>query len=410
MSEGAYAKSGVDIALGNAVKSTLPELLASATRPEVLGEVGGFGGLFALDTKRFDQPVLVSSVDGVGTKLKVAFAANRHDSIGEDLVNHCVNDIAVCGAEPLFFLDYLGAGTLEPSVFEEILKGFARGCASNHCALLGGETAQMPGFYQKGEYDVSGCIVGVVDRPDILDGKDIEIGDVVLGVASNGLHTNGYSLARQAFFTTLGFDADSPTPWGEGTVADELLRTHRSYLDLIQSWLKPQRDAAGSVRTVKAFAHITGGGFQDNIPRSLPDNLGCEIQKGSWPILPVFDAIQKAESVSFEEMHHVFNMGIGLTAVVSPQVVDSLIESAKSLGREVYRIGTIVERGANDAVVFAGERSLRFRMGLALLALDFGSDAAVEKLRRRRCGERLRCPSFHVDSLLHSIVLIRFTD
>ena len=201
----AYAAAGVDIDLGNRVKNTLPQLLASTHRPEVLGKVGGFGGLFALNLRKHRQPVLVSSVDGVGTKLKIAFAMDRHDTIGEDLVNHCVNDIAVLGAEPLFFLDYLGTGTLEPHVFTDIIRGFARGCAANGCALIGGETAQMPGFYQKGEYDVSGTIVGVVDKSRMLVGqKTVKRGDVVLGIASSGLHTNGYSLARKILFETLG--------------------------------------------------------------------------------------------------------------------------------------------------------------------------------------------------------------
>src|ERR1700704_104827 len=203
MKQKAYARAGVDIDLGNRVKATLPELLASTHRPEVLGKVGGFGGLFALNTGKYKQPVLVSSVDGVGTKLKIAFAMDRHDTIGQDLVNHCVNDIAVLGAEPLFFLDYLGTGRLEPRVFTEIIKGFARGCAANHCALIGGETAQMPGFYQPGEYDVSGTIVGVVEKSRMLDGKAIRPGDVVIGLASSGLHTNGYSLARRIFFDRM---------------------------------------------------------------------------------------------------------------------------------------------------------------------------------------------------------------
>ena len=206
----AYAAAGVDIDLGNRVKNTLPQLLASTHRPEVLGKVGGFGGLFALNLRKHRQPVLVSSVDGVGTKLKIAFAMDRHDTIGEDLVNHCVNDIAVLGAEPLFFLDYLGTGTLEPHVFTDIIRGFARGCAANGCALIGGETAQMPGFYQKGEYDVSGTIVGVVDKSRMLVGqKTVKRGDVVLGIASSGLHTNGYSLARKILFETLGLKPKS---------------------------------------------------------------------------------------------------------------------------------------------------------------------------------------------------------
>src|SRR5579859_4346688 len=219
MKQKAYAKAGVDIDLGNKVKSTLPQLLASTHRPEVLGKVGGFGGLFALDCRKYRQPVLVSSVDGVGTKLKIAFAMDRHDTIGQDLVNHCVNDIAVLGAEPLFFLDYLGTGKLEPRVFTDIIKGFAKGCAENHCALIGGETAQMPGFYRPGEYDVSGTIVGVVEKSRMLNGqKTVKRGDVVIGIESSGLHTNGYSLARKIFFEKLKLKPSSRVPGLKGSI------------------------------------------------------------------------------------------------------------------------------------------------------------------------------------------------
>src|SRR5262252_4598452 len=212
MKQKAYARAGVDIDLGNKVKSTLPRLLASTHRPEVLGKVGGFGGLFELDCEKYDHPVLVSSVDGVGTKLKLAFALNRHDTIGQDLVNHCVNDIAVLGAEPLFFLDYLGTGKLQPHVFTDIIKGFAKACAENQCTLIGGETAQMPGFYQPGEYDVSGTIVGVVEKSRMLDGKTVRRGDAIIGLASSGLHTNGYSLARQILFEQMGLTPQSYVP------------------------------------------------------------------------------------------------------------------------------------------------------------------------------------------------------
>src|SRR3954471_10676149 len=219
----AYAQAGVDIDLGNRVKATLPALLKSTHRREVLGKVGGFGGLFALDTRRYKQPVLVSSVDGVGTKLKIAFAMDRHDTIGHDLVNHCVNDIAVLGAEPLFFLDYLGTGKLQPHVFTDIIKGFARGCTENRCALIGGETAQMPGFYQKGEYDLSGTIVGVVEKSRMLDGRTIRPGDAVIGLASSGLHTNGYSLARKIFFEQMRLKPESRVPELGNSIGDELL-------------------------------------------------------------------------------------------------------------------------------------------------------------------------------------------
>src|SRR5436189_563641 len=238
MKRKAYARAGVDIDLGNRVKSTLPQLLRATHRREVLGKVGGFGGLFALDSRRYQRAVLVSSVDGVGTKLKIAFALDRHDTIGEDLVNHCVNDIAVLGAEPLFFLDYLGTGKLEPHVFTEIIKGFARGCAENHCALIGGETAQMPGFYQTGEYDLSGTIVGAVEKARMLDGKTIRPGDVVIGLASSGLHTNGYSLARKIFFERMKLKPTSRVKGLRGSLGEELLKVHVSYGPLVQKLLK----------------------------------------------------------------------------------------------------------------------------------------------------------------------------
>src|SRR5690349_6070202 len=228
MKQKAYASAGVDIDLGNKVKSTLPQLLARTHRREVLGKVGGFGGLFALDTRKYREPVLVSSVDGVGTKLKIAFAMDRHDTIGQDLVNHCVNDIAVLGAEPLFFLDYLGTGKLEPKIFNQILRGFAKACAENGCALIGGETAQMPGFYQPGEYDVSGTIVGVVERRRMLDGKTIRPGDVVIGLASSTLHTNGYSFARKILFEQMRLKPSSRLVELEGTIGAEWLKVQVS--------------------------------------------------------------------------------------------------------------------------------------------------------------------------------------
>src|SRR6266498_2856180 len=234
----AYARAGVDIDLGNRVKARLPQLLASTHRREVLGKVGGFGGLFALDVKKYREPVLVSSVDGVGTKLKLAFALDRHDTIGADLVNHCVDDIAVLGAEPLFFLDYIGTGKLEPRVFTDIIAGFAKACAENGCALIGGETAQMPGFYQRGEYDVCGTIVGVVEKVKMLDGKGIRPGDALIGLASSGLHTNGYSLARQIFFKKMKLKPSSRVPGLRNTIGAELLKVHVSYGPLVQKLLR----------------------------------------------------------------------------------------------------------------------------------------------------------------------------
>jgi len=333
-----YQKAGVDIELGNQVKSKLPRLLSSTNRSEVLGKVGGFGGLFALDTKKYKNPVLVSSVDGVGTKLKIAFECDKHDTIGIDLVNHCVNDIAVLGAEPLFFLDYIGVGKLEPSVFEQIISGFTKGCKLNNCTLIGGETAQMPGFYKKGEYDVSGTIIGVVEKDEMITGKNISEGDVVIGVQSNGLHTNGYSLARKILFDKMRYgvedyinDIDNVTDI-DNNLGDELLRPHMSYLSLVNKVKK----------YVNGIAHITGGGFYDNIPRVLPKNLDVVIEKNSWEILPIFNLIQKHGKVSDEEMYHVFNMGIGMTFIVNKKYVNKFLKQSSDLKYKSYVIGSVV--------------------------------------------------------------------
>ena len=356
MKKKAYAAAGVDIDLGNKVKATLPQLLASTHRREVLSKVGGFGGLFALDTKKYRQPVLVSSVDGVGTKLKIAFAMDRHDTIGQDLVNHCVNDIAVLGAEPLFFLDYLGTGKLEPHVFTEIIKGFARGCAENHCALIGGETAQMPGFYQTGEYDLSGTIVGAVEKARMLDGKTIRPGDVVIGLASSGLHTNGYSLARKIFFEQMKLKPRSRVAELGNTIGDELLKVHVSYGRLIQALLRefnsnvllasPRKDAGSTL--IKGLAHITGGGFVDNIPRVLPRNCDVVIRKSSWEMLPIFQIIQAKGGVPEDELYQVFNMGIGMTIIISPEKADSALRFIRAQRQRAWLIGEVV-RGTGRA-------------------------------------------------------------
>ncbi|HVM49960.1 MAG TPA: phosphoribosylformylglycinamidine cyclo-ligase [Candidatus Acidoferrum sp.] len=352
----AYARAGVDIELGNRVKSTLPRMLAATHRPGVLGKVGGFGGLFALDVRRYREPVLVSSVDGVGTKLKLAFALDRHDTIGQDLVNHCVNDIAVLGAEPLFFLDYLGTGKLEPRVFRDILKGFARACAENHCALIGGETAQMPGFYQPGEYDVSGTIVGVVERSRILDGKAIRPGDIVLGLASSGLHTNGYSLARQVLFDRLGLTPRSYVPELRNTVGRELLKVHVSYGPLIQRLLKqfnagPRPRRASPV--IRGLAHITGGGFVDNIPRVLPGNCDVVIRKGAWPVPPIFELIRTKGGVPEDELYQVFNMGVGMVIVVAPDRAAEAVKFIRAQKQTTWPIGQVV-KGTGKARVASG--------------------------------------------------------
>jgi phosphoribosylformylglycinamidine cyclo-ligase len=341
MKQKAYAAAGVDIDLGNRVKSSLPRLLASTHRPEVLGKVGGFGGLFALQVRRYRQPVLVSSVDGVGTKLKIAFAMDRHDTIGQDLVNHCVNDIAVLGAEPLFFLDYIGTGRLEPRVFAQIIQGFARACAANRCALIGGETAQMPGFYQAGEYDVSGTIVGVVEKSRMLDGRDVRAGDVVLGIASSGLHTNGYSLARRILFEQLRLKPSSRVTELGGTVGDALLQVHLSYGPLVQGLLR-RFNRNGRPRGVKALAHITGGGFVDNIPRVLPRQCDVVIRKGTWEVPPIFRLLAAKGGVSEAELYQVFNMGIGMTAIVRPEQAEAVLRFIRRQRHTAWTIGEVV--------------------------------------------------------------------
>lgn len=351
----AYAAAGVDIDLGNRVKSTLPALLASTHRKEVLGKVGGFGGLFALDVRRYKQPVLVSSVDGVGTKLKIAFALDRHDTIGQDLVNHCVNDIAVLGAEPLFFLDYLGTGKLEPHVFTEIIRGFAQACAENRCALIGGETAQMPGFYQAGEYDVSGTIVGVVEKDRMLQGaKTIRPGDIVLGIASSGLHTNGYSLARKILFEKLELKPGSRLPGFRKTLGEELLAVHVSYGPLVQKLLKrfnpkptlPARGGTGGkarANAIHGLAHITGGGFVDNIPRILPPRCDVVIRKGSWEMPPIFRLLQERGGVDEAELYQVFNMGIGMVVIVSPEFAPGILKAIAAEGHRAWEIGNLIK-------------------------------------------------------------------
>ncbi len=354
MKQEAYARAGVDIELGNRVKAALPRLLAATRRPEVLGKVGGFGGLFALDVRRFKEPVLVSSVDGVGTKLKLAFLLDRHDTIGQDLVNHCVNDIAVLGAEPLFFLDYIGTGKLNRRVFEEIIRGFAKACAENHCALIGGETAQMPGFYAAGEYDVSGTIVGVVEKSGLVDGSAIRPGDAVIGLGSSGLHTNGYSLARKIFFERMKLKPTSYIEELRNTIGAELLKVHVSYGTLVQKLLRrfnvagiPGRSGGGGARRqtrigIRGIAHITGGGFVDNIPRVLPKSCDVAIARGSWPMLAIFELIRAKSGVPEDELYQVFNMGIGMTLVVAGDKAVEILRFIGACRQPAWLIGEVV--------------------------------------------------------------------
>lgn len=337
----AYAKAGVDIDLGNKVKAGLPQMLASTHRKEVLGKVGGFGGLFQLDTRKYKQPVLVSSADGVGTKLKIAFALNKHDTIGQDLVNHCVNDIAVLGSEPLFFLDYIGTGKLDPKSFEQIIWGFAKACGENNCALIGGETAQMPGFYQPGEYDVSGTIVGVVEKSRMLDGKQIKAGDIVIGLPSSGLHTNGYSLARKVLFEKLKLKPTSKIADFKGSVGEELLKVHVSYGPLVQRALK--KFNAGARQGIRGLAHITGGGFVDNIPRVLPQKCDVIIRKGSWEVPRIFTLIQEAGKIAEAEMHQVFNMGIGMTIIAAKEQASEVLSFCRKEKFDAVEIGEVVK-------------------------------------------------------------------
>lgn len=309
-----YKASGVDIDAGNETVRRIRGLARSTFTPNVLSDIGSFGGLFRFTTGSFQDPVLVSSADGVGTKLKVAFLAGKHDTVGEDLVNHCVNDILVQGAEPLFFLDYFGTGRLAPSVAESVVTGMARACRANQCALLGGETAEMPGFYADGEYDIAGFILGAVDRSRLITGATIAPGDVLIGVPSTGLHTNGYSLARRIAFDHLKLDVHSVIPELKRTVGDALLEPHRSYLPLVRPLL------AGGV--IKGMAHITGGGITENLPRVLPDGTGAVVRTSAWTVPPLFMWLQHSGQVPVSDMMRTFNMGIGLIAVASPADAD----------------------------------------------------------------------------------------
>jgi len=323
----AYAQAGVDVDLGNLVKSRIHERVKVTHGPEVLGKIGGFGGLFRPDFRGMKEPVLVSSVDGVGTKLKIAFAMGRHDRVAQDLVNHCVDDIAVLGARPLFFLDYIGAERLEPAVFEQLIKGFAKACKEAKCALIGGETAQMPGMYNRGEYDLAGTIVGVVDRAKMIDGSRIEPGDVVLGLPSNGLHTNGYSLARKVLFKKMKLKVSSRVTGIARPIGEELLKVHRNYQPLLASI--PEG-------LVKGLAHITGGGLVDNLPRVLPKDCDALIDTRQWKVPQIFRLIGEGGNVDATEMYQVFNMGIGMAIIASGCDAEAVIRRTRA-----KRIGVI---------------------------------------------------------------------
>jgi phosphoribosylformylglycinamidine cyclo-ligase len=342
-----YRDAGVDINEADRAVLLIKRHAATTLTPSVLTSIGSFGAGFSLKGlyKGKSSPVLVSSADGVGTKLKLAFATGRHDTIGEDLVNHCVNDIAVQGAKPLFFLDYFAVGKLDAQVCGSVVAGIARGCKQNGCALIGGETAEMPGMYADGEYDLAGFIVGAVEEKKMLTGQSIRAGDLLIGLPSNGLHTNGYSLARKLFFEVGGLKPDSKIPELTGTLADELLKVHRSYLKPIQALL--------NLKLLKGAAHITGGGLTDNIPRSLPGGLGVQIDSSSWPTQPIFDLLKKLGNVPDEDHRRTFNLGVGMVLIVSARKIGFVSQKLKQLREPFYPIGQVVPHsGKKDRVTY----------------------------------------------------------
>ncbi len=330
-----YADAGVDIERANRAKQRIKYLAHRTFNKCVLSDIGGFGGLFAVDKKKFQDPVLVSSVDGVGTKLRVAFEMNLHHTIGGDLVNHCVNDIAVQGAAPMFFMDYFATGKLDPEIAERVVSGIADACKHNGCALIGGETAEMPGFYVGGEYDLAGFIVGVVEREKIITGKNIQIGDVLVGLPSNGLHTNGYSLARKLLFEVAKYSAESYINEIKNKVGNELMRTHKSYWPVLRRLF--EADA------VTGVAHITGGGITENVPRIIPKGMAAQVTLGTWPVQPIFTHLQKLGNINDAEMLRTFNMGIGMVLVVPPKKFKRVQTVLERAGEKGFTIGRIVK-------------------------------------------------------------------
>ncbi|PYX52947.1 MAG: phosphoribosylformylglycinamidine cyclo-ligase [Acidobacteria bacterium] len=330
-----YADAGVDISRAHRTKQRIKYLAHKTFTRGVLSEIGGFGGLFAVDKAKYHDPVLVSSVDGVGTKLKIAFEMGLHSTVGADLVNHCVNDIAVQGAAPLFFMDYLAAGKLDPAVAEQVVEGIADACKHNGCALIGGETAEMPGFYPHGEYDLAGFIVGVVEREKIITGKTVEIGDIVLGLPSNGLHTNGYSLARKLLFEVGHYSAETYVNEIKNKVGNELMRTHKSYWPVVKKLMDGE--------CVSALAHITGGGLSENLPRVLPRGTAAIIELGSWPVLPIFEHLQTLGNVPQDEMLRTFNMGLGMLLVIPSKKFKKAQTVLERVGEKAYTVGRIVK-------------------------------------------------------------------
>jgi phosphoribosylformylglycinamidine cyclo-ligase len=338
----AYKDAGVDIDAASRATEKIKELARKTFNERTLSEIGSFGGMFDGSFPDLRQPVLVASADGVGTKLKIAFMAGIHNTVGADLVNHCVNDILVQGARPLFFLDYIATGKLSPEVVESVIGGITNACRENECVLLGGETAEMPGFYGSGEYDVAGFIVGIVDRDRVVDGKQITAGDIVLALPSVGLHTNGYSLARKLFFEVAGFDVNTKVPELNATVGEVLLQPHVSYLHVLRNLIE--------ARAIKGLAHITGGGLIDNIPRILPSGTAVKIRKGTWPVLEIFNVLQKIGSVSQKEMFRTFNMGVGMVVVCSPPEVARIKDHVEARGEKCFQIGEVIE-GAGEVII-----------------------------------------------------------
>lgn len=338
-----YKDAGVDIDAGNRFVNLIKPLVKATSRPEVVAEIGGFGGLFSLSTEKYKNPVLVSGTDGVGTKLKLAFMAAKHDTVGIDLVAMCANDIVVQGAEPLFFLDYLATGKLEPEKASEIVKGISDGCVQAGCALIGGETAEMPGFYADGEYDMAGFVVGVVERDNIIDGSSITVGNVLIGIGSSGLHSNGYSLARKVIFDVMKLGIDDMIPELGRTVAEELLTPTRIYVKSILNLLRDFR--------ISGMAHITGGGLPENIPRILPPGCKAIINKKAWEVPPVFQVIQKAGNVDEHEMFRTFNCGIGMVLMVPERDAEEVMLRLNGLHEKAYIIGEIAKCQAGSECV-----------------------------------------------------------
>jgi phosphoribosylformylglycinamidine cyclo-ligase len=335
-----YREAGVDIPAADDAKARIKAIARTTFNPAVLSEIGSFGGLFRPDLGRLQEPVLVASTDGVGTKIRVAVAAGVHDTVGYDLVAHCVNDILVQGAVPLFFLDYIALGRMDPERVEALVAGFARGCSEFGCPLIGGETAEMPGTYAPDDYDLAGFIVGVVERKNALP-QGVAAGDVLLGLPSAGLHTNGYSLARKALFEKAGHGLESVLPGLGGSLGQALLAPHRGYLAALEPLIER--------RKLRALCHITGGGFQGNIPRVLPQGLGARVRKGAWEVPPLFRRIQESGAVSEEEMFRTFNMGIGMIVVVAPEDLHDVEHSLERRGETSFLIGSVAE---GEGVVF----------------------------------------------------------